>query len=70
MARLATLTPREQAVLERLMAGKTAGEIAEQSYISIRTVRTHIEAILRKLGLRSQLAAVAFAAEMGWRSND
>ncbi len=70
LARLATLAPREQAVLEGLMAGKTAGEIAEQSYISIKTVRTHIEAILRKLGVRSQLAAVAMAAEMGWRPND
>ncbi len=70
LARLATLTPREQDVLKALMTGKTAGEIAEQSYVSVKTVRTHVEAIHRKLGVRSQLAAVAFASEMGWRPDD
>lgn len=70
LAKLATLTPREQDVLKALMAGRTAGQIAEQSYVSIKTVRTHIEAIHRKLGVRSQLAAVAFATEMGWRPDD
>ncbi len=68
--RLASLTPREQDVLRALMAGKTAGEIAEETFGSIKTVRTHIEAIHRKLGVRSQLAAVAFATEMGWRPDE
>lgn len=67
LARLATLTPREQQVLHGLMAGRTAAEIADESYVSIRTVRTHIEAVHRKLGVRSQLAAVAFAREVGWQ---
>ncbi|MBW3645525.1 MAG: response regulator transcription factor [Actinobacteria bacterium] len=66
LARLAALTPREQEVLKALMAGHTAARIAEDSYVSIRTVRTHIEAIHRKLGVKSQLSAVAFAREVGW----
>ena len=66
LARLASLTPREQDVLKGLMAGRTAAKIAEESYVSIRTVRTHIEAIHRKLGVKSQLSAVAFAREVGW----
>lgn len=70
LARLARLTPREQGVLKALMAGKSAAEIGEESYVSVKTVRTHIEAIHRKLGVRSQLAAVALATEMGWRPDD
>ena len=67
LARLAALTPREQHVLERLVAGQAAGDIAQLSYVSVKTVRTQIESIRRKLGVHSQLAAVAFAKEMGWR---
>lgn len=67
LARLATLTRREQEVLHGLMAGRTAADIAEESYVSAKTVRTHIEAIHRKLSVRSQLAAVAFAREVGWQ---
>lgn len=67
LARLAALTPREQRVLEGLMAGEAAADIAQLSYVSVKTVRTQIESIRRKLGVKSQLAAVAFAKEMGWR---
>ena len=67
LARLAALTPREQRVLEGLMAGQAAADIAQLSYVSVKTVRTQIESIRRKLGVKSQLAAVAFAKEMGWR---
>lgn len=70
LARVATLTPREQHVLAGLVAGRTAAEIAESSYVSVKTVRTQIESIRHKLGVKSQLAAVAFAQEVGWRSND
>jgi DNA-binding NarL/FixJ family response regulator len=67
LARLATLTLREQHVLGALVTGQTAAEIAETSYVSVKTVRTQIESVRRKLGVRSQLAAVAFARELGWR---
>jgi two-component system, NarL family, nitrate/nitrite response regulator NarL len=63
------LTPREQDVLAGLMDGKTAEEIARQSYVSLATVRSQIRAILMKLGVRSQLAAVAAARRAGWSAD-
>ncbi len=67
LARLARLTRREQDVLSGLLEGRTAAEIAEASYVSVKTVRTQIESIRRKLEVKSQLAAVALAREVGWR---
>jgi DNA-binding NarL/FixJ family response regulator len=62
--RMSALTSRESQVLEELMAGHSAEEIAEQFVVSIGTVRTHIRGILTKLGVTSQLAAVAKAWEL------
>lgn len=61
-----TLTGREQAVLERLVAGDQADVIAAKSYVSLATVRSQVQSILRKLGVKSQLAAVALARDAGW----
>jgi DNA-binding NarL/FixJ family response regulator len=60
------LSPKEQAVLVHLLAGESAEAIAEKSYVSLATVRSHIRAILLKLGVNSQLAAVALARNAGW----
>lgn len=60
------LTPREADVLDALIDGQQADAIAEQSYVSISTIRTQIRAILRKLEVNSQLAAVALARDHGW----
>jgi DNA-binding NarL/FixJ family response regulator len=57
--RLSELTSREHEVLAALSEGRKADEIAEQFYISVGTVRSHIHSILTKLGVSSQLAAVA-----------
>ena len=65
-----TLTPREQAVLVHLLAGESAETIAERSYVSLATVRSHIRAILLKLGVNSQLAAVALARNAGWPAEE
>lgn len=67
LAPFRSLTPREQAVLARLMAGEPAEAIAEHSFVSLATVRSQIRAILQKLGVNSQLAAVALARDAGWR---
>lgn len=61
------LTRREQEILAALMRGSTAQAIAEETFTSIRTVRGHIQAILDKLDVSSQVAAVAKAQEAGWR---
>lgn len=55
------LTDREQEVLGELLAGRTATEIAAVERVSLATVRSHIRAVLSKLGVSSQLAAVALA---------
>jgi DNA-binding CsgD family transcriptional regulator len=55
------LTPREREILRLLAAGKTAKPIAAELSLSVPTVRTHIQHILRKLGVHSCLeAAVVF----------
>lgn len=60
------LTPREQDVLRGLVAGKAAEKIAEDAFVSLATVRSQIRAILLKLDVNSQLAAVALARQAGW----
>jgi DNA-binding NarL/FixJ family response regulator len=60
------LTAREQEVLAAIMAGKSAEQIAREHDTAIRTVRSHLQAIRSKLGVRSQVAAVALAREAGW----
>jgi DNA-binding NarL/FixJ family response regulator len=60
------LTARERDVLAALVDGLTAEEIAEAQFVSLTTVRSQIRGILQKLGVRSQLAAVACANRVGW----
>ena len=62
----ATLTEREQVVLAELIEGHCAEDIAKGAFVSISTVRSQIKAILQKLGVNSQLAAVAMARRAGW----
>jgi len=64
------LTMRESKVLAALVDGCAAEEIAETQFVALTTVRTQIRAILRKLGVRSQLAAVAYVNRMGWTPAD
>lgn len=64
--RLATLSPKEREVLQALTDGLPAEAIADQQFVSLATARSHIRSILRKLGVSSQLAAVATARKAGW----
>jgi DNA-binding NarL/FixJ family response regulator len=61
-ARLARLTAREREVLGLMAAGCRNDAIAARLAISTPTVRTHAQNILLKLGVHSQLEAVALAA--------
>jgi DNA-binding NarL/FixJ family response regulator len=58
---LLSLTARERIVLDQLITGKQAATIAQDLVVSLSTVRTQIRSILSKLGVRSQLEAVALA---------
>jgi DNA-binding CsgD family transcriptional regulator len=55
------LTAGERRVLFHLTEGWAAQDIADELVVSLTTVRSHIRSILRKLEVRSQLAAVAVA---------
>ena len=60
------LTRSEQRVLGGLVDGLAAEEIAETHFVAVTTVRSQVRGILQKLGVRSQLAAVATANRAGW----
>lgn len=62
------LTPREREVLAGLCDGLSAAEIADRDYVALSTVRSHIRSILMKLGVGSQLEAVALANRAGWNT--
>ena len=64
------LSARETQVLSGLMTGLSPASLAERDYVSVQTVRTQIKNVLSKLGVNSQLAAVARAYESGWRPDD
>jgi DNA-binding NarL/FixJ family response regulator len=57
----ANLTERERQVLQLLAEGLTQTAIAAELYISPKTVGTHIQRILTKLGVHSRAEAVASA---------
>jgi DNA-binding NarL/FixJ family response regulator len=61
----ADLTPRELEVLQLLAGGIGPESIAEELYISRRTVDTHVQNILRKLSVHSRTEAVALAYRFG-----
>lgn len=61
---LAQLTDRERDVLLALGRGRGRAQIGRDLGISPHTVRTHIQHLLRKLSLHSQLEAAAFAREV------
>jgi two-component system, NarL family, nitrate/nitrite response regulator NarL len=66
LAPFESLSARERVVLDQLARGLAAEAIAETSFVSLATVRSQIQAILRKLDVTSQLAAVARVHESGW----
>lgn len=58
-----SITKREREILGLLTEGLTSTEIAEQLYISPRTVEKHRTNLLKKLDLRNTAALVRFAME-------
>jgi len=61
----AGLTSREVEVLKLVAAGMTSARIANELFVSPRTVETHITSIYHKLGVTSRAAATRFALEYG-----
>jgi DNA-binding NarL/FixJ family response regulator len=59
------LTERELEVLRQLAKGRQNKEIATELWISERTVKFHVSAILAKLGVGNRTEAVSKAAQLG-----
>jgi DNA-binding CsgD family transcriptional regulator len=57
----AGLSPREEQVLRLVATGKTNRAIAEELFISEKTVARHVSNIFNKLGVSSRAAATAYA---------
>jgi DNA-binding NarL/FixJ family response regulator len=59
------LTPRECEVLSLLLDGFSQLDIAARLYLSPKTVGTHIQRIMGKMGVKNRTQAVALAARKG-----
>lgn len=64
-SRMATLTPREREVLIEIARGSSNKDIASRYGISVRTVESHREALMKKLGLRGAASLTRFAVDLG-----
>ena len=59
------LTAREEEVLETVARGRTNAEIADELYISLSTVKTHLASLMNKLGARNRVEIAMWAYETG-----
>lgn len=67
------LTEREKMVLKELVAGKSNPEIAERLFITVHTVKIHLENIYRKLNVCNRVQAAVYAVTnkiLDWNAKD
>lgn len=60
------LTPRERELLEAIATGRKRKIIAEEMYISERTLTNHMQSIMDKLEVNSTIEALQKARELGY----
>lgn len=59
------LSERELEVLRLLTAGQTNREISDKLFVSAETVKSHVSAVIGKLGVRDRTQAAIFATRHG-----
>ena len=59
------LTPREREVLAGLGRGLSNRGLAEELFVSEKTIKTHVSSVLMKLGLADRVQAALFAVRVG-----
>lgn len=58
-----SLTKTEIKVLKNIAEGRTNSEIAEINFVSIETIKIHVQRIFRKLEVNNRMKTVAVARE-------
>nr|WP_243861457.1 MULTISPECIES: LuxR C-terminal-related transcriptional regulator [Frigoribacterium] len=59
------LSDRELVIVRHLATGQTLGQIGNQLYISVNTVKSHVRSIYRKLQATSRREAMARVRQLG-----
>lgn len=59
------LTATESSVLEKLSDGKSNKAIADELFVSVNTIKTHVRSIFQKLNVNCRSAAVRRALDLG-----
>jgi two-component system response regulator DevR len=65
-SRRAALSASQVAILRLISRGHSNREIAAEVHLSENTVKTHIQEIFRKLGVRNRVEAAILAGKSGW----
>jgi DNA-binding NarL/FixJ family response regulator len=68
LARLAQLTPQQGRILELICQGRLNKQIAWELAIAETTVKAHVTAIMRKLGVQSRTQAVLMAGQARFKA--
>jgi DNA-binding NarL/FixJ family response regulator len=63
------LTDREEQVLVAVARGRTNKEIADELFITLSTVKSHITSLMNKLGVRNRVEIAMWAYETNRRGN-
>lgn len=66
--RLASLTPQERRILDRIADGRTNRQIGEELFLAEKTVKNYVSNLLAKLGMQRRTEAAVFAARLEERS--
>ncbi len=61
-----TLSSREREILKLICKGRTNKQIAEELFLSVRTVERHRSSIMHKAGLENRAELVAYAVRQGF----